>query len=48
MKWIPGASGSSAASPTNASKGGRFILEVFYVEGASTQAEKSGGHANNE
>jgi len=29
----------------NAPKGGRFILEVYYVEGASTQAEKSVVHS---
>jgi phenylpyruvate tautomerase PptA (4-oxalocrotonate tautomerase family) len=29
----------------NAPKGGRFILEVYYVEGACTQAEKTVVHA---
>jgi phenylpyruvate tautomerase PptA (4-oxalocrotonate tautomerase family) len=29
----------------NAPKGGRFLFEIYYVEGASTQAEKSEVHA---
>ena len=29
----------------NAPKGGRFLLEIWYVEGSSTQAEKSAVHA---